>query len=66
MRLIDILIPLVAGILILSKPDMFMNKRMGENEKKRKRILFQKIGWGLIGVSILYFLSKLLIVLGGQ
>ncbi|MCK5535156.1 hypothetical protein KAI68_08565 [bacterium] len=59
--MIDILIPLVGGILLLTKPDMFIRKEMEEDLKKKKKNLYQKIGWVLIGVSILYFLSKILI-----
>ncbi len=52
--MIDILIPLVAGILLLVKPDIFMRKSTDEEERKKKRGFFKKIGWALIGVSGLY------------
>jgi len=58
--MINILIPLIAGILLLIKPDMFLKKDLDEETAEKKRGLFNKIGWGLIGVSILYFLSKIL------
>lgn len=66
MGLIDLLIPLVAGGLLLTKPDIFIRKDMDEGEKEKKRIFFRKIGGGLIGVSILSFLSKILIGLSGR
>lgn len=64
--MIDILIPLVAGVLLLVKPDIFMRKDMEEGKKEEKKHLFWKLGWGLIGVSILYFFSKVLIVMSGK
>ena len=59
--MIDILIPLVGGILLLIKPDMFIRKDLDEGQKERKKNLSQKIGGGLIVVSILYFFSKIFI-----
>ncbi|MFH0791333.1 MAG: hypothetical protein V2A64_06860 [Candidatus Omnitrophota bacterium] len=64
--MIDILIPLIMGILLLVKPDIFMRKDMDEGKKEERKKLFQKIGWGLIGVSILYFVSKIFIVASGR
>jgi len=64
--MIDILIPLIMGILLLIKPNIFIPKNMDESKKEEKKNLFQKIGWGLIGVSMLYFLSKILIIASGR
>lgn len=64
--MIDILIPLITGIVLLTKPDIFMRKDMDEGKKEEKKHLFWKLGWVLIGVSILYFFSKICIAMSGR
>lgn len=66
MRVVDVLVPFFSGVLILLKPDILMKKEIGENEKENKTVLFQKIGWALMGISCLYLLGKVLIVMSGQ
>jgi len=51
---IDVLIPLVAGVLLLLFPGLFLKKDASEARKA----LFQKIGCVLIGVAVLYLCSK--------
>lgn len=64
--MVDILIPLLVGILLLTKPVMFLRKDLNEETVEKKKTLFKKIGWVLIGVSILYFLSKILTASSGR
>ena len=64
--MVDVLIPLIAAILILTKPDWFLKKDLDEETIKKKKALFNKIGLALIGVSILIFISKILIGLGNR
>jgi hypothetical protein len=56
MGYIDILIPLIAGIVFLMIPDKLIKARDATYEKKKS--LLKKCGYLLIGVSILYFVIK--------
>ncbi len=59
MSLIDALIPFVAGLLLLTRPQAFL-KRTGSEEEIRKRTAkLRKIGYVLVGVAILYSLIVL-------
>jgi hypothetical protein len=58
MGTIDILIPLVIGLLFITCPQVIIKAEDPQFEKKKRT--FQKIGYGLLGVSILYGIIKLL------
>jgi hypothetical protein len=54
MSAIDVLIPLIAGVLLVARPQLFF-KNVGSAEdlaKKRRRM--RLIGYGLLGVAALY------------
>jgi len=56
MRYIDVLIPGIIGLLLLTSPRIF-TKAEGEKFKKTKDKL-RTIGFVLIGVAILYLIVK--------
>ena len=57
MSYIDVLIPGIIGLLLLTSPRLF-TKAEGEKFEKTKGTL-RKIGFVLIGVAILYLIVKL-------
>ena len=58
MSYIDVLIPGIIGLLLVTSPRLF-TKAQGEMFEKAKRKL-KTIGFVLTGVAILYFILKLL------
>lgn len=56
MGYIDIAIPLIAGLVILAIPDKFIKTEDANYEKKKSLLI--KCGYGLIAVSVLYFIAK--------
>ena len=58
MSYIDVLIPGIAGVLLLTSPKLF-TKAQGEKFEQVKAKL-RTIGFVLIGVAILYFMLKVL------
>lgn len=56
MGYIDILIPLLAGILFLTLPEKLLKPT--DTNFKKKKSLISKCGYVLIGISVLYFLIK--------
>ena len=63
MRFIDMLVPFFSGVLILLKPELLMRKEIDENEKKNRTVFFQKMGWALMGISSLYLIGKVLMIM---
>jgi hypothetical protein len=57
MAFVDILIPLAAGLLFIFAPNLFVKPSSEKYESKKK--LFKKLGFALLGVSVLYFIIKL-------
>jgi hypothetical protein len=58
MSYIDVLIPGIIGLLLVTSPRLF-TKAQGETFEKIKRRL-KTIGFLLIGVALLYFILRLL------
>jgi uncharacterized protein YjeT (DUF2065 family) len=58
MSYIDVLIPGIIGLLLVTSPRLF-TKAQGETFKKTKRKL-KTIGFALIGVALLYLILRLL------
>jgi uncharacterized protein YjeT (DUF2065 family) len=58
MSYIDVLIPGIIGLLLVTSPRLF-TKAQGETFEKTKNKL-KTIGFVLIGVAILYFILRLL------
>ncbi len=56
MQFLDVLVPLVPGLLLLFKPEIFFKNANEENQKKKSKIL----GFLLIGASVIFFISKIL------
>ena len=57
MSLIDVLIPGVAGILLVTHPHLLTKAKGEAFEKVRAKL--EKCGWVLIGVAVLYGLMML-------
>jgi hypothetical protein len=62
MSVADVIIPLIAGILLVARPQMFFKNAGSDEEMARKRRRMRTIGYVLLGVAALY----LLITLVGQ
>jgi hypothetical protein len=58
MGYIDIFIPLIIGLLLTTSPQIFLKQEDPQFEKKKST--FQKAGYVLVGVAILYSLIKFL------
>ena len=59
MSLIDVLIPLIPGILLVAFPNILTPKTASADEAAKKKSKLRKIGYVLIGVGVLYFLLML-------
>ena len=59
MSLIDVLIPLVPGIVLIAFPNMLTPKTASAEEAAKKKSKLRKIGYVLIGVAALYFFLML-------
>jgi len=61
MSLIDVSIPLIAGILLVACPQIFFKKTSGttEGDFAKKTDKLRKIGYVLLGVAALYFFLTL-------
>ena len=57
MSYIDIFIPLFIGIILLAFPEILVQKQDATYEKKKA--LFKKGGFVLIGVSVIYLMVLL-------
>ena len=57
MGYIDVAIPLIAGLLVITIPDKLIQTRDATYEKKKS--LITKSGYVLIAVSLLYFVVKI-------
>lgn len=57
MNIIDVLIPLVFGLLLIFSPQLFV-KQTSENFQKKK-VTMRKIGIFFIAVSVVYLIIKL-------
>ena len=58
MSYIDVLIPGIAGLLLVTSPRLFTKAEGEQFEKTRKKL--KTIGFVLIGVALLYLLIKVL------
>jgi hypothetical protein len=59
MSIIDVLIPLVPGILLVAFPNILTPKTASAEESAKKKSKLRKIGCVLIGVAALYFFLTL-------
>jgi hypothetical protein len=55
MKLIEVLIPLIPGILLVAFPTVLTPKTATSEEAAKKKSELRKIGYVLIGVAALYF-----------
>ncbi|MCK4995029.1 MAG: hypothetical protein KAJ14_12520 [Candidatus Omnitrophica bacterium] len=60
MSYIDILIPLVGGIVVLQFPSALIPKNATEDQKAKRKHTLVIVGWGLIGLSLIYLIIKIL------
>jgi hypothetical protein len=58
MSYIDIIIPLALGLLLISSPESMVKRTDPSFEKKKS--IFQKSGYILLGVAVLYGIIKIL------
>lgn len=56
---VDVLIPLLAGILLVARPQIFFKSAASDEEMARKRRRIRSIGYVLLGVAALYFVIAL-------
>jgi hypothetical protein len=54
MSAVDVLIPLIAGVLLVARPQLFFKNVGSEEELAKKRRLMRTIGYVLVGVAALY------------
>jgi hypothetical protein len=54
MSVVDVLIPLIAGILLVARPQMFLKNVGSDEEMAKKRRRMRTIGYVLLGVAALY------------
>lgn len=59
MSLIDVLIPLIPGILLVAFPNILTAKTTSAEEAAKKKRKLRKIGYVLVGVAVLYFFLML-------
>jgi hypothetical protein len=59
MSIIDVIIPLVPGILLVAFPTMLTSKSDSIEKSAKKKNKLRKIGYILIGVAALYFVLML-------
>jgi hypothetical protein len=57
MGYIDIAIPLIAGLVFIAIPDKLIKTKDVTYEKKKSLLI--KCGFGLITVSVLYYIIKI-------
>jgi hypothetical protein len=59
MSVVDVLIPLIAGILLVARPQMFFKNAGSDEEMAKKRRRMRTIGYVLLGVAALYVVIAL-------
>jgi hypothetical protein len=59
MSVVDVLIPLIAGTLLVARPQIFFKSAGPDEEIARKRRRMRSIGYVLLGVAVLYFVIAL-------
>ena len=59
MSVMDVLIPLTAGILLVIRPQIFLKNAGSDEEMASKRRRMQTIGYVLLGVAALYAVISL-------
>jgi hypothetical protein len=59
MSVVDVLIPLIAGALLVARPQIFFKSASPEEEIARKRRRMRSIGYIPLGVAALYFVIAL-------
>jgi hypothetical protein len=56
LTLFDAIIPLVFGLLLVTRTDAFLKQSLDADTRARRRTLLRRIGFVLIGVAALYAL----------
>jgi hypothetical protein len=59
MSVVDVLIPLIAGALLIARPQIFFKNAGSDEEMAKKRRRMRSIGYVLLGVAALYFVIAL-------
>jgi len=53
---IDALIPLIVGLLLVARPQVFSKKPGSQEEIAKRSAKLRKMGYVLVGVAVLYLL----------
>ena len=64
--MVDILVPFLGGVLLFTKPGMFVKKDLDTEKAESKTAFIKKIGLGLMAVSVVLFLGKVMSGFGGR
>jgi hypothetical protein len=59
MSVVDVLIPLIAGALLVARPQIFFKSGGPDEEIAKKRRRMRSIGYVLLGVAALYVVISL-------
>jgi hypothetical protein len=59
MSVVDVFIPLIAGIALVARPQIFFKRVGSAEELARKRGRMRTIGYVLLGVAALYLVLAL-------
>jgi hypothetical protein len=59
MSAVDVLIPLIAGILLVARPQIFFKSAGSDEEMAKKQRRIRSIGYLLLGVAGLYLVITL-------
>jgi hypothetical protein len=59
MSVVDVFIPLIAGVLLVARPQIFFKSGGSDEEVAKKSNRIRKIGYVLLGVAALYCLIAL-------
>lgn len=59
MSVVDVLIPLIAGALLVARPQSFFKSAGPDEEIAKKRRRMRSIGYVLLGVAALYVVIAL-------
>jgi hypothetical protein len=54
MSVVDVFIPLIIGVLLVARPQIFFKSGGSEEEVAKRRSKIRKIGYVLVGVAALY------------
>lgn len=66
MSVVDVIIPLLFGVLLVLRPHAFFGRHRSAEEIAAKSATLRRIGWVLLAVAVLYALIAVLESPGGR